>query len=327
MSVIVPVYKVEPYLDKCIGSIVNQTYQNLEIILVDDGSPDRCPQICDQWAARDSRIKVIHKENGGLSDARNAGLDICTGAYVVFVDSDDYVDREYVSYLYELVTKNRADLAICAFRYEKDNGAQIDSVVSDGEIYVMDQCRALKEMCDSRLFSNSACAKIYPRTFFDSIRFPVGHIYEDLAVAYKLFLKAQTVVFGQRALYHYIRNEASITKSTFSWKQLDAVTYGEEMCAEIRKQWPELFAATQKRLFAIYVYCWRSVALAHLRTKESKQLKNDLYEKIKAVRKDICRNELSLKMRCYLIGSYFGKMGMELCFQVENKLYQLIKLR
>ena len=114
VSVVVPVYKVERYLDKCIGSIVKQTYTNLEIILVDDGSPDNCPQMCDEWAKKDARIRVIHKENGGLSDARNAALDICTGTYVVFVDSDDYVHPEYVSYLYEMIVQHNADLAVCA---------------------------------------------------------------------------------------------------------------------------------------------------------------------------------------------------------------------
>ena len=111
VSIIVPIYKVEPYLRRCLDSIVNQTYTNLEIILVDDGSPDGCPQICDEYAAKDNRRVVIHKENGGLSDARNAGLDSCKGEYVSFVDSDDWVDEKYIEILLNLATKENADVA------------------------------------------------------------------------------------------------------------------------------------------------------------------------------------------------------------------------
>ena len=107
ISVIIPVYKVEQYLDRCLNSVVNQTYKNLEIILVDDGSPDNCPKMCDEWAEKDNRVKVFHKENGGLSDARNYGTERCNGLFLTYVDSDDYIDTDYVSYLYDLLHRNR----------------------------------------------------------------------------------------------------------------------------------------------------------------------------------------------------------------------------
>ena len=122
ISVIVPIYKVEEYLDCCIRSIINQTYSNLEIILVDDGSPDGCPEICDAWVKKDSRIKVIHKENGGLSDARNAGMVIASGEYVAFIDSDDRVESEFIQKLYNVITEHNADIAECAVSYVDENG-------------------------------------------------------------------------------------------------------------------------------------------------------------------------------------------------------------
>ena len=121
ISIIVPVYKVEKYLDKCVNSIVGQTYKNLEIILVDDGSPDNCPAMCDEWAQKDSRIKVIHKKNGGLSSARNAGLDACTGDYIGFVDSDDWIEPDMYEYLLNIGMKNNADVSRCEFVIEAEN--------------------------------------------------------------------------------------------------------------------------------------------------------------------------------------------------------------
>ena len=124
ISVIVPVYKAEKYLDKCVQSIVNQTYKNLEIILVDDGSPDNCPEMCDEWAKKDSRIKVIHKENGGVSSARNAGLDNSFGDYIGFVDSDDFIENDFYECLYDNLVENGADISFCTFKTldEKNRG-------------------------------------------------------------------------------------------------------------------------------------------------------------------------------------------------------------
>ena len=327
VSVVVPVYKVERYLDKCIGSIVKQTYTNLEIILVDDGSPDNCPRMCDEWAEKDSRIRVIHKENGGLSDARNAALDICTGTYVVFVDSDDYIHQDCVSYLVELITENKAELAICGVWHVTEAGKQLNCFDNNDRRYVMDQRQALKEMCEGTLFGNSACAKIIPLRFFDDVRFPVGRLYEDLAIMYKLFLKMQTIVFGQRALYYYVWRDNSITKSAFSFRQLDMVTYAEEMCEEIIRHWPDLLPNTQKRLFAVYVWCWESVVVSHQRSEEITRLVGDLYTKIKQVRKGAWSEERTTQMRIFLLASYFGKTAMQLCFRIRAKLYKWIKLR
>ena len=134
ISVIVPVYKAEKYLDKCVQSIVNQTYKNLEIILVDDGSPDNCPQMCDEWAKKDSRIKVIHKENGGVSSARNAALDICLGEYAAFADSDDFIEENMLESMMKTAEKAKAEVVVCGFTFE-ENGQEISKIPLNNKVY------------------------------------------------------------------------------------------------------------------------------------------------------------------------------------------------
>ena len=181
ISVIVPVYKVEEYLDECVQSLINQTYTNLEIILVDDGSPDGCPQMCDDWAMRDARIKVIHKKNGGLSDARNAGLDICTGDYVAFVDSDDWIKPEMYRYMYDAIKREKADICACNIISCYPNR----EVSWGGKAYTVGDSETMLD----RLYSDSAfpvCAwnKLYRRELWQEFRFPVGKICEDAFTTY-----------------------------------------------------------------------------------------------------------------------------------------------
>lgn len=190
VSVIVPVYKVEQYLNRCVSSIIKQSHTNLEIILVDDGSPDRCPQLCDEWALQDSRIKVVHKENGGLSDARNVGLKKASGNYICFVDSDDYVSTKFVETLYELIHLYNTDMSAVSlkevFSMEQENivSACAGNIVFEGEA-------ALKELFSNDTFSNYAWNKMYKRELFDNVEFPVGRKMEDLGTTYKLLMRAK----------------------------------------------------------------------------------------------------------------------------------------
>lgn len=320
ISVIIPVYNVEKYLDKCIESVVNQTYSTLEILLVNDGSKDASPQICDKWALRDSRIRVIHKQNGGQAEARNAALDICTGKYIVFVDSDDYVDPEYIAYLYQLICENAAELAICEYRMITFEGRPLNSFADNGQVLVMDQQQALWELCNEKLFSSSPCAKIYLNSLFQSVRFPVGHIFEDLAIVYKLFLQAETVAFGKRALYNYIRREDSTMTTAFTLKKLDAVVYTEEMCEVVTSKWPRLEAVATKKCFTSYVHCLSWIVLSGETTKEIQAVEDALYYKIKVVRKKTCMKYLSQKMKCYKILSYFGKTALKMGINFMEQL-------
>ena len=169
ISVIVPVYKVENYLDKCIDSIVNQTYNNLEIILVNDGSPDNCPQICDEWKEKDNRIKVIHKENGGVSSARNKGLEIATGSYIAFIDSDDWVEENYISSLYDAIVSNDAQVALCS--YNRVVGKHIEKILITNNDKIVDSKEYLINTLNPQTGFGFCHMKLYDAKCIKNIRF------------------------------------------------------------------------------------------------------------------------------------------------------------
>lgn len=216
ISVIVPIYNVERYIDKCIGSIVNQKYKNLEIILVDDGSTDNCPKLCDEWAKRDSRIVVIHKENGGLSDARNAGMDIMSGKYVSFVDGDDYVNERYIEVLYNNLVKYGADVSQVSFNKEE--------VYSENEIRVeaLDASVACKNFYISKMpqMMINACAKLFKTEFIGNKRFPKDRNYEDLFLVPRIVYYSQKIVISNEGLYCYVNRQDSITRISFNAKKM-----------------------------------------------------------------------------------------------------------
>ena len=203
ISVIVPVYKVEQYLEKCIISIINQSYKNLEIILVDDGSPDDCPMICDRWAKKDSRIRVIHKKNGGLSDARNVGISLAKGMYVCFVDSDDYISEKFVETLYDLIISCHTDISAVRFKEVTSNNEQIEKITENEEIIIFDGEDALRQLFSNVTFANYAWNKMYKRELFDDVKFPVNRKMEDLGTTYNLLIKAKKIAFSTKSLYSH----------------------------------------------------------------------------------------------------------------------------
>ena len=234
ISIIVPVYKVERFVRKCIDSILNQTFKDIEIILVDDGSPDNCGQICDDYAKTDKRIRVIHKQNGGLSDARNAGIDIARGEYIAFVDSDDYISPNMYKCLYELIEKNNADIAVCRSVLVNENeDARFEN---SGIGKKMDNEQALHEMICKRLFTVNAWNKLYKTALFKDIRYPVGMLYEDLATTYKLIDKSTYVVYTDARLYAYVQRDGSIMNKTGYNVSVDKLTIISEMLDYFNKK-------------------------------------------------------------------------------------------
>ena len=211
LSIIVPVYSVEEYLDRCVESLVNQTYQNIEILLVDDGSPDNCPQMCDAWAQRDERIKVIHKVNGGLSSARNAGLDIARGEYISFVDSDDWLALDMAEQVMAIFHFHDPDIVTFDCNRINEKGEIYDTTEDIREAFLSPE-EALVELLKGKI-NNYACNKVYKKHVFSGIRFPEGRVWEDMAVAYKLFLNAKSVYCYPHALYFYYTRSASLSKN------------------------------------------------------------------------------------------------------------------
>lgn len=208
ISIIVAVYNVEKYLDKCIESVVNQTYKDIEIILVDDGSPDNCPTMCDNWAKKDNRIKVIHKNNGGLSDARNKGLEMITGDYVGFVDGDDVISSKMYEKLLTLIEDNNAEISICQFARFPDGSVPNYTIVEDCTI--RDRNEALKEVLAEKI-GNHICNKLFKRELFSKTLFTKGVAYEDIFIFYKLLLKSNKIAITSSKLYGYMQREDSIT--------------------------------------------------------------------------------------------------------------------
>lgn len=215
LSVIVPVYKTELYLDRCINSIVNQTYTNLEIILVDDGSPDRCPEICDEWAQRDNRISVIHQKNSGVSVARNVGIQNAKGEYVTFVDSDDYINIDMYKSMIESMYRNGAEVVCCGKNIVFNDKKVVSVRGNDGEI-IYSAKEAIKEFLLDRNIDGSLCDKIYKKQLFNNIIFPEDEIYEDMVTMPKILGNSNCVVYIGEPYYNYCQNGESIIRSSYS---------------------------------------------------------------------------------------------------------------
>lgn len=222
VSVIVPIYNVERYLQSCIDSILAQTYGHIEIILVDDGSPDLCGNICDKNAVLDNRIRVIHKENGGLSSARNAGLELAIGEYIVFVDSDDVIHTQFIEILLGLCEQYHCDIAQCDFLVVSEDSVKLPLNLQQSLLFYSGK-QALNRMCvgNDNVKYLVPWNKIYRRELFQGICYPVGRIHEDEFITYKILWKAQKVAVTNQYLYYYLKRPDSIMGSVFSMKRLD----------------------------------------------------------------------------------------------------------
>lgn len=236
ISVIVPIYNMEDYITVCVDSLLHQTYPELEIILVDDGSKDRSGAICDSYAKADERVRVIHKENGGLSDARNAGMRIARGAYLGFVDSDDWADPNLFSRLYDALIQKRCQIAVCGKKYACNDGHLFHPCTNDtacrnyndGALYVMDEQEALLALARERQFQSHAWGKLFCRSVWEGIFFPKGKYYEDIYIMHRVFSNASRIAFLDQPLYYYRRREDSIVRM----KNMDGVMDCLEALAE-----------------------------------------------------------------------------------------------
>lgn len=253
ISVIVPVYKVEAYLPRCLDSILGQTWEELEVILVDDGSPDRCGEICEEYARKDPRVQVIHKPNGGLSSARNAGIEKATGEYLAFIDSDDWLDADMFQQLHRLCEERQADIAECSFRSIFKDMIREETICS-GDVIEGGPADAIQGILDWKYFKPIACNKLYRRSVIGDIRFPEGMLHEDEFTTYRFFAAAKKVVYLDVSKYNYDRSRTdSITGDKFREDNLDA-------CLAMRQR-REFLARTglggeELARKADNVYCW-----------------------------------------------------------------------
>lgn len=302
VSVIVPVFKVEPYLAKCIDSIICQTYSNLEIFLVDDGSPDRCPQICDEYAQKDSRIKVIHKNNRGLSSARNAALDCFKGDFVCFIDSDDYIEPNYVETLLTLQRKNNADLVICEYDYAERDGSLYEhkKIPWNRSITHKDFWNLF---CDSdyRIFSAVAWNKLYRAKIFDHVRYLQGKCMEDNFIIKSVIEECDVIYVTNQSLYYYVQRPDSIM-GRFSIKHLDGVEAQLDLCNYFNTMGQQEFS--QRLLSAITNSLFRAYREADFVVKFNKRRYQELKKSYNAVVKQSFRpfafnNKLWVKCKIF----------------------------
>lgn len=260
ISVVVPVYNVEQYIRECVDSIISQTYYHLEIVLIDDGSLDNCPEICDEYVKKDGRIKVVHQKNGGLAKARNVGIENSNGVYITFIDSDDCVASNYIEILYRGLIENDADISIASFRsFEKNNTAVIEDRSYLFTAISKKKCFEIYTSISTNPFV-SAWNKLYKRNLFSNIRFPEGKLYEDAFTTYKIFDIAQKIVFSSSVLYFYRLNPDSIMGQSFRKKHL-------EMIDAFRSGFDYFETKNEKDMSKLFIppllmreiYCWWGV--------------------------------------------------------------------
>lgn len=251
ISVIVPIYKVEPYLDRCVASIVNQTYTNLEIILVDDGSPDNCGAMCDAWARKDGRIKVIHQQNSGGGAARNIALDVSAGELIAFVDSDDYLAEDMFEHLYTLMEAG-ADIAECAYVNTYDDSANFCRGAFRTYEYTAQE--AMAEHIRDRYFRQLIWNKLYRREVIGDIRFPVGTQIDDEFFTYQVLGNARKLIRSDRVCYAYRQQDASVMHSMSPAKRVQAVEAKALRQQYMDISFPELTDENLKNLWFTCVY-------------------------------------------------------------------------
>lgn len=249
VSVIVPVYKVENYIHRCLSSIIQQTYANLEIILVNDGSPDNCGEIIEDYAQKDSRIKVIHKENGGLSDARNEGIKAVTGVYTMFIDSDDWVAKNLIETLLSLMIKHKTDIAQSSFYYAYDDQLLLDQryFTENHQAMIYDNNQLMKALLKNEKVKNFAWAKLYKTELIKDIPFKKGILFEDVYWSYQVMSRAKSYLICDLPLYYYYQRKDSIV-ATYTSKSLDMIEGLRIRHQFINVRYPELIALSYQSI-------------------------------------------------------------------------------
>lgn len=289
ISVILPVYNIERYLQKCMDSLFLQSYSNIEFVVVDDGSQQKCAKKCDDLSKQDSRVVVYHKENGGLSDARNYGIEKAKGEYITCIDPDDYVDDNYIEYLYELIEKYNTNMSICQHRVIKN-----DRVIDYGRNYpseVVSAKQCIERMLYHDIIDTSAWAKMYHKDLFVNIDYPIGKIFEDIGTTYKLMIESKQIAVGYESKYSYVIRDNSIVNASFNEKKLDLICMTDTMADGVLEVYPELYPAVKRR----QIYARFSTLNQMIDVKGLSQERNEIIEYIKVNKKYILNSNKAPK--------------------------------
>ncbi|MFW5787671.1 MAG: glycosyltransferase family 2 protein [Halanaerobiales bacterium] len=318
ISVIVPVYKVEDYLQQCIDSLRNQTYENLEIILVDDGSPDKCGEICDHYAEVDDRVKVIHKENGGVSRARNAGLEIAEGEYISFLDSDDWVEPDYINILYKLLKNHNVDISIC--NYVKTDGDDVSLVKSKGDTYIYSGIEALNGLYGEDMIQMNVCwGKLFKKSLFLYNKFPDGKIFEDILIMHNLYYDSEKIIVTTQELVYYRQREKSFTKKRHTIKmKLDMLeAFKERKNFFQSKRLSELAKVTWKN----YLYFLPEI-YENKSENEFAKYKDQIMGELQCAREILGKYDFGFKIRSFYKLFFIMPGLMSRLFRLYRKIYR-----
>lgn len=316
ISIIVPVYNVRPYLEACFNSLKKQNYPKLEFIIIDDGSTDGSGIFCDNFAKEDTRARVFHQTNAGLSAARNRGIKESKGEYITFVDSDDAISPDYVQYLNMLNNKYKTKLSICAIKeitlknHRKNYGQDyIEEPLSTQE--------ALNRMLQESGFNVSAYAKLYHKSLWQGVTFPEGLPHEDLGTTYKLFIKCPHIAYGEKPKYIYKKRKESISSAGFSFDKMSIITLTDQMCDDLEPDYPYLLNTIRLRRMHARFSVLRQILLAKNPTPEIKKYEQQIINYLKSHKKFITKNPVAKKrdkiaLYSLLVGKYVFKATWQL---------------
>lgn len=303
VSVIIPIYNVQDYLARCIDSVLAQTYKDLEIILVDDGSHDTSGDICDEYDLKYRFIRVIHKTNGGLSDARNAGLEVAHGEYVTFIDGDDYVHPNFVETLLQTIETTGAQIAACTWQELKDGDTPRKVNVEKASCKVYSQEDAINSVFYQKELNNSACSRIFETKLFDDLRFPEGALYEDLAIIYPLLRKVDKVALLKAPMYYYMHRAGSII-TTMSLRRTQVLDHLEALEKQVAEEAPQYLPAVRSRHLSA---CFNMLRLMPARDPKWQSTKQRCWDYIKNMRNFCIKDcKVRIKNKIAIILSYFG---------------------
>lgn len=285
LSIIVPVYNVKDYLDKCISSILSQTFRDFELIIVDDGSTDGSEMLCDKWSKKDLRVKVVHKDNGGLSDARNVGIKLSCGEYLGFCDSDDWIEPEMFQELMSAALCNNADIAICRLQRITSQGDLIE-IIGYNDYMVLDRNAATKDVLRDEPLPSYAVNKIYKRKLFDDIEYPLNRYFEDTATTYKLISRANKIAVTPYIGYNYLDNPNSLCNNV-------SVDYSKR----VKREYDNALAFGER-----YIFCKKNNSLSEVRK--------------------VCANKAYMRMRAFI--HLQAHKGFELANEQKDEITNIM---
>lgn len=325
ISVIIPVCNVARYLEQCLDSVVKQSYTNLEIILVDDGSTDESGMICDRYAAIDNRIVVIHKQNGGLSDARNVGIGCATGDYISFIDSDDYVSTLFIETLLKSMQNTGAEIAALKSSvgfWDGDNTEEV--LLNENKVVTSEKPELLEDALIQMFYQHiptGAQFKMYKANIFNDLQFPFGWLYEDVATTYRAFLKAKKIVVVESDVYAYRKRADSIIRQSFNEKKMVCLPIAEQLISEMKPYGTVLHTASISRAYAMVYSVFLQIPNSNM------QQRKELWCWLKKHRYQVLFDKNSAARKKNKLGAFASYLGMNMTFFIGNQFGQSIHKR